>query len=135
MSGRVYELEHTVETDEIDFFGHVNNVVYLRWFVGAASAHCTAVGWPLKRMCKELGQGWIIRSHQLEYLIPVKPYQKVKISTWVESVKAASSERKYEVRDESGRVCAKGATVWVWIDYKTGRPIRIPKEMAESFGF
>ncbi|PIS46870.1 MAG: acyl-CoA thioesterase [Elusimicrobia bacterium CG08_land_8_20_14_0_20_51_18] len=135
MDKKRYEIEHVVEPDEIDAFRHVNNVVYLKWFIRIAAEHCASAGWSVKKMCEELGQGWIIKSHQLEYLIPVKPYQKVKIVTWVEYVKAASSERRYEALDERGRVCAKGSTIWVWVDYRTGRPLRIPAEIAKSFGF
>ncbi|GAB4029411.1 MAG: acyl-CoA thioesterase [Elusimicrobiota bacterium] len=129
-----FEFVHNVTPDEVDAFGHVNNVSYIRWFNFVAARHCQEVGHSGADMWKN-GFGWIIKSHKIDYIVPVKPYEKLKIYTEVVSVKAASSLRKYSVLNERGEVCATGETLWVWVDYKTGKPARIPEEVAAKFGF
>lgn len=131
---REYSLEHKVTADEIDAFGHVNNVVYLKWFNLIASKHCDQIGYGSAQMWQN-GFGWIIRSHKIDYLFPIKPYEEVKIKTKVESIRGAASLRSYEVVNFHGRLCAKGETLWVWVDYKTGLPCRIPAQFASAFGF
>lgn len=129
-----YTMNLKVNPDEIDAFGHVNNVAYLRWFNAAASRHCEAVGYGGDLMWKN-GFGWIIRSHAIEYLKPIKPYEEIKIITYVHEIKGAVSLRKYQVVDSLGNICAEGETRWVWVDYKSGRPCRVPKEVVSKFGF
>ncbi len=131
---REYSIRHTVTADEIDAFGHVNNVVYLKWFNWIASRHCDAAGYGGGQMWQN-SFGWIIRSHKIDYLYPVKPYEEVEIKTRVENVKGASSLRSYEIINSQGKICAKGETLWVWVNYKTGIPCRIPAEVSALFGF
>ena len=65
----LYQHSVTVPESAIDFLGHVNNLHYLAWMVEAAAAHSTHVGWPSKRYV-EMGAGFVVRSHQIEYLAP-----------------------------------------------------------------
>jgi len=130
---KALEFERKVKPEEIDGLGHVNNLVYLEWFVEAAAAHSRAVGWGLERMLA-MGEGWVVRRHEIDYLLPVKPDETVLIRTWVETAESASSERRYEIyRPSDGKQVCRGLTRWVWIDYKTGRPRRIPIEVTQAF--
>ena len=130
----VFELEHKVESGEIDGLGHVNNLVYLGWFIEAASAHSEAAGWAHERMIK-MSEGWVIRRHEIDYLAQVKPEDTVVIKTWIDSAERTSSVRKYEIiRPSDGKTVCRGLTVWVWINYNTGRVARIPQEVLTAFG-
>ena len=60
-----FEHHRTVRDDEIDFLGHVNNIVYLRWMLDAAIAHSTVQGWPNDRYFK-MGSGWVVRRVMLQ---------------------------------------------------------------------
>jgi acyl-CoA thioester hydrolase len=129
----VFEFERTVGPGDTDSLGHVNNQVYLDWFMDAATRHSAAVGWGLPRMIAE-GEGWVVRRHELDYLAQLLPGDKVLIRTWIESAEKASSVRRYEVlRPADGRVASAGLTVWVWIKYATGRPSRIPAALVGAF--
>ncbi|OGS56620.1 MAG: hypothetical protein A3J79_04000 [Elusimicrobia bacterium RIFOXYB2_FULL_62_6] len=129
----VFELEHKVSPDEIDGLGHVNNLVYLGWFIEAASAHSEAAGWPHTRMIN-MGEGWVIRRHEIDYLAQVMPQDTVVIKTWIDSAERTSSVRKYEIiRPLDGKTVCRGLTVWVWINYGTGRAARIPEELYGAF--
>jgi acyl-CoA thioester hydrolase len=130
---RPLEFEHQVTAAEIDGLGHVNNQVYLDWFMNAATRHSEAVGWDIGRLIK-LGEGWVVRRHEIDYLLPVLPGETVLMRTWVETAEKASSERYYEIfRKSDGKKVCRGKTMWVWINYITGRPARIPEAVIKDF--
>jgi acyl-CoA thioester hydrolase len=130
---KVIEFDHAVATDEIDGLGHVNNQVYLDWLMGAATRHSAAVGWDIGRLIA-MGEGWVVRRHEIDYLLPVLPGETVTLHTWIESVEKVSSERRYEIfRKSDGKKVCQGRTMWVWINYKTGRPCRIPEALIADF--
>jgi acyl-CoA thioester hydrolase len=128
-----FEYEQAVKPEEIDGLGHVNNQVYLDWFMEAATKHSEAVGWDIKRLIVS-GEGWVVRRHEIDYLLPVLPGETVRMRTWIETAAKASSERCYELfRLSDGKMVCCGRTVWVWINYKTGRPARIPEAVIKDF--
>ena len=47
---------------------------------------------------------------------------------------ARSSTRHYEVtREDDGMLLATAKTVWVFVDFRTGRPVRISDEVRSAF--
>ncbi len=131
---KIFEIRHTVRPEEIDGLGHVNNLVYLGWFMEAAEGHTTACGMPGRGMLAD-GEGWVVRRHEIDYLAQVRAADSVIIRTWIETAQKASSVRRYEIVNAAdGRPVCGGLTVWVWINYKTGRPARIPDRVYAAFG-
>src|SRR5215469_11143997 len=106
----VYRHEHVVQEAEIDLLGHVNNLEYIRWMLAAAVAHSDAQGWPTSAHL-ELGAGWVVRSHEIEYLQPAYLGERIVVRTWVADLKKVSSLRRYEIRREPDEtVLAKAST-------------------------
>ncbi len=129
-----FELRHKVAADEIDGLGHVNNLVYLGWFMDAATGHTAACGLSGEFML-EKGEGWVVRRHEIDYLAQVKPQDTVVVKTWIETAEKASSVRRYEIVNAAdGKLVCQGLTVWVWINYGTGRPARIPGKVYKAYG-
>ena len=130
---KVLDFEQRVAPEEIDGLGHVNNQVYLDWFMSAATRHSDLAGWSVAKMIT-MGEGWVVRRHEIDYLIPVLPADQVRMRTWVETAERASSERQYEIyRVSDGKIVCRGSTIWVWINFKTGRPARIPEAVIRDF--
>jgi acyl-CoA thioester hydrolase len=129
----VYEHHHTVLAEEIDALGHANNLVYLAWMQAAALAHSAVQGWPAQRY-HELGSGWVVRSHQIEYLRPAFAGEDIVVRTWVADFRKVSSLRRYKIIRPSGdRLLATAATDWVFVNYGTGLPVRVPPEIVAAF--
>ena len=128
----LFDYPHTVTHEDIDDLGHAGNYHYVKWMQHAAIAHSTANGWSPQRY-DELGAGWVIRSHKIIYLKPAFEGDEVIITTWVASVRAAASIRKYEIRNTVGVILARAETEWVFVNYEKQRPIRIPAEVAACF--
>mgnify|MGYP001413850053 CR=1 FL=1 len=117
----------------IDLNGHVNNVHYVQWMQEAAMAHSAALGWSTERFF-ELGRTWIIRSHTIEYFHSAYAGDTLEILTWVASFQKIRSLRKYKfIRPVDGTVLASAATVFIFCDLHTGRPISIPPEVCQAY--
>ena len=129
----VYRHEHVVQQAEIDLLGHVNNLEYIRWMLAAAVAHSDAAGWPTSAHLK-LGAGWVVRSHEIEYLQPAYVGEQIVVRTWVADLKRVTSLRRYEIRREPDEtVLARASTNWAFVDFKTGTLKRIPPEVIQAF--
>lgn len=129
----VFEYRHRVRDDEIDGLEHVNNLAYLRWMQSAAIAHSDAQGWPTAKYY-ELQAGWVVRSHQIEYLQPALPGDEVIVRTWIADMKKISSLRRYDiVRAADAARLAVAATNWAFIDFQSRRLTRIPDVVAAAF--
>jgi acyl-CoA thioester hydrolase len=129
----VYEHALTVRPDEIDEQGHVGNVHYVSWMQAAAVAHSSAQGWTPQRY-QDVGAGWVVRSHLIEYLQPAFEGERVVVRTWVADFRKVTSLRKYRIlRPADGALLARAETNWAFITRDTGAPRRVPPELAESF--
>ncbi len=131
-----FHFAHVVCDDEIDaVIGHVNNLAYLKWMQTAAMAHSAAQGWTAEAYQK-LGAGWVVRSHQIEYLRPAFPSDEIVVRTWVANFKKVTSLRRYEIVRGTGDgeiILAKAATDWAFIHFATHQLRRIPAEVSGAF--
>lgn len=118
-------------THDIDENGHVSNLVYLRWVQEVATAHSTALGWGYAEY-RKLGAVFVVRRHEIDYLAPVLADEEVIGETWVENWRAASCVRRTELA-RGAQIVARAATTWAFIQFATGRPIRIPDELRALF--
>jgi acyl-CoA thioester hydrolase len=129
----IFEYHLTVGNGDIDELGHANNVAYVAWMQSAAIAHTTAQGWPGERY-RERGFGWVARSHRIDYLKPAFARDELVIETWIASLGKATSMRRYRIlRRSDQQLLATAETNWAFVDYKSGKPIRIPAEIIHSF--
>jgi acyl-CoA thioester hydrolase len=133
MMPAMFHYPHTVTADEIDEQGHANNVVYVGWMQAAAIAHSAVLGWTAERYAA-MGMGWVARRHTIDYLQPAYAGEELIVETQVADMKKVTSTRVYRVlRRSDGAVLAKGETNWAFINYATGKPTRIPPEIAGAF--
>jgi acyl-CoA thioester hydrolase len=128
-----YRHSFQVDAQDIDALGHANNVVWVRWINEAAIAHATNVGLG-QEACRALGVLWVVRRHDLEYLLPAFAGETIEAFTWPETLRGASSLRR-TLFERAGQVLARAETTWVLIDLQTGRPRRAPSEMLTGYGF
>ena len=128
----IYEHLIEVPASAIDANGHANNVEFVRWMQEAAVAHADAVGCTAATLAA--GATWVVRSHKIEYRRPAFLGDHIHVRTWVQDFRRAFSLRKYEfVRAGEKAVLASGETDWVFLDVQTGRPRRIPENLAALF--
>ena len=126
-------LELTADPADIDQNGHINNVAYLRWVQEAAFSHSRAAGFDLD-LYRKMGGVFVVRKHELHYLLPTFAGDPLEVQTWIERWRAASCIRKTRIlRLSDQAVVARATTVWALVSTTTGRPIRVPVEISTAF--
>jgi acyl-CoA thioester hydrolase len=129
-----YVERRCVGADDIDAFGHVNNVRYVAWANDIAWAHSESLGLSFADY-KRIGAGCVVWRHEFDYLAPTIEGDAVEVATWIaENDGRLRLVRAYEFRNAGdGKPLFRGRTIFVAIDMKTGKPVRMPKEFAETY--
>ncbi|BFV56901.1 thioesterase family protein [Kitasatospora sp. CMC57] len=113
---------------DMDAFGHVNNVVFLRYLEEARIdfmfTQAAAAG------AGEFAGGSVVARHEIDYKRPlVHRPEPVTIETWVTKIGGASLTVSYEIKDTAAdgteTVYVRASTVVVPYDLAAGRPRRI----------
>ncbi|MGW6457013.1 acyl-CoA thioesterase [Streptomyces sp. NPDC055078] len=114
---------------DMDAFGHVNNVVFLRYLEEARIDFMFRLqpgdGSP------SFSGGSVVARHEIDYVRPlVHRHEPVVVESWVTRINAASLTIAYEVKDTEGasQVYVRASTVVVPYDLGAGRPRRISAE-------
>ncbi len=108
----------------MDAYGHVNNVVFLRYLEEARIDF-------LFRPDKDFQQGSVVARHEIDYKRQlVHRHAPVDIELWVTQIRAASFTLTYEVKD-GDQVYVRASTVIVPFDFEAQRPRRITQEERE----
>ncbi|CAM5741667.1 acyl-CoA thioesterase [Streptomyces hirsutus] len=109
---------------DMDAYGHVNNVVFLRYLEEARIDF-------LFRPDKDFQQGSVVARHEIDYKRQlVHRHAPVDIELWVTQIRAASFTLTYEVKD-GDQVYVRASTVIVPFDFEAQRPRRITQEERE----
>ncbi|MFI1165173.1 acyl-CoA thioesterase [Streptomyces sp. NPDC020801] len=109
---------------DMDAYGHVNNVVFLRYLEEARIDF-------LFRPDKQFKQGSVVARHEIDYKRQlVHRHAPVDIELWVTEIRAASFTLAYEVKD-GDQIYVRAATVIVPFDFEAQRPRRITAEERE----
>lgn len=125
MDGYPVELEIPVAWGDMDAFGHVNNTVYFRWFESARMALFERIGISPERPEKV---GPIVATTSCDYLVPVKYPATVTVGARVLRIGNTSFVIENEATLD-GVPVARGTTVMVLIDYRSGETVPVPDEM------
>jgi acyl-CoA thioester hydrolase len=149
----VYVAHFRVRNHELDSLGHVNNATYLNYLEQAAIDHAAAAGFSEERL-REIGGVFVARRHEIDYLQPARAGDWLRVVTWPVELGAAKAVRAYEISRLPNQIVgsppadgihapaeiepaidpiAKAQTVWAFVDVQTGRPRRIPPEIASEF--
>lgn len=116
--------------EDIDALGHVNNAVWVRWIQDVAAAHWLAVADP----AHVAAWLWVVTRHEIDYLRPLREGERVTARTWIaDPPKGARFDRHMEFVGADGRPHVRARTTWAIIDRATGRPARVPAEVAAPF--
>lgn len=128
-----YTRRFRVRHYECDAYGHLNNVNYVRYMQETALDASADRGWDMARY-DALGQYWIVRETQIEYLRPLLFNDEVDVTTWVANFRRVQSLRKYAFhRVSDGALVAQAASNWVFLEWPSMRPARIPQELMDDF--
>ena len=129
----VFSMQRIVEWRDIDPMQHVNNATYLAYMDDCGVQVSRAYGWSMDRMASE-GFGIITRRNRIDYRQSAVLDDDLIITTWASSVLSSSATRHYAItRADDGALLAQANALYVWVDIKSHRPIRIPDYFLKDF--
>ena len=125
-----FEREFTARPEHIDAMGHVNNIVWAQWVQDIATAHWEAAAEPVHAAAYL----WLVTRHEIDYRGNVSEGENVTAETWIEGdPRGATSVRRVDFHDASGKLIVSAATTWAMLDRASGRLARVRPEIVAPF--
>jgi acyl-CoA thioester hydrolase len=123
-------IELPVQWGEMDAFGHVNNVTYLRWFESARIAFFEQA----KVMTQMPRVGPIMARQSIDYRLPLHYPDQVLVSCGVTSIGKSSLQLAMRLRSRAHdrAIAAEGDAVIVMFDYEAGKKALVSDELRAS---
>jgi acyl-CoA thioester hydrolase len=126
---RLFRVRHY----ELDAFGHVNGVNLVRYMQEAAIEASTDLGFS-PDWYQQHGVGWVVRRLSVRYFSPAVYGDEVAAATWLSGLRGVRSIREYDLTlSHDGKRVARGRAEWVYMNFQTGEPTRIPDAWANAF--
>jgi acyl-CoA thioester hydrolase len=123
-------IEVTVSWGEMDAMGHVNNIVYFRYFESARIAYFERLGF-LDEM-RETGVGPILASTHCRFRIPLTYPDRVLVGASASELKEDRFVMRYRVVSESkDAIAAEGDGLIVSYDYRNERKAPLPQSVRQ----
>jgi len=117
-----------IEPADIDFMGHVNNSVYLKWVQEAVIAYWRRMA-PAEAVAQHL---WVALKHEITYRKPAFLEDDVVATVLLEKVQGARAFYETVIR-RGGEVLAEVKSSWCCLDAETLRPARLAQGVIDRF--
>jgi YbgC/YbaW family acyl-CoA thioester hydrolase len=126
---RLFRVRHY----ELDAFGQVNGVNLVRYMQEAAIEASTALGFGMD-WYNERGVGWVVRRLSVRCFAAASYGDEVAVATWLSGLRGVRSIREYDLTlSRDGSRIARGRAEWVYMNFQTGEPTRVPDAWADAF--
>jgi acyl-CoA thioester hydrolase len=121
-------IEIPVVWGEMDAMGHVNNIVYFRYFENARIAYFEKIDFI--HFMNETGIGPILAATQCKFRLPLTYPDKVSIGAKIAKLEDASlTMAYYVVSHKHQKIAAEGEGMIVSYDYRGNKKVSIPDEI------
>ena len=117
-----------VEAGDIDFMGHVNNSVYLKWVQDAVIAYWRRVA-PAEAVARHL---WVALRHEITYRRPAFLEDNVVAQVAAEGMQGARAFFHTLIK-RGEEVLAEVKSSWCCLDAETQRPARLDRDVVRRF--
>lgn len=124
------EREFTVRTYDIDFAGHVSNIVYLRWLEDLRLAVLEEY-FPLEDSMA-VGIAPVLTRTEIDYTSAVRLFEPVRGRMWAGDLGSMRMELHAEIV-AGDRICARARQEGVYINLDSHRPLPVPEQLATIY--
>ncbi|MGF7151922.1 YbgC/YbaW family acyl-CoA thioester hydrolase [Sphingomonas zeicaulis] len=128
MDALTQDLAVDAEPSDIDFMGHVNNAVYLKWVQNVVIAHWQRIAGP-EAVAAHV---WVALRHEIVYRRPAFLNDRLVVTAVLEQVRRESAFYETTVR-RGGDVLARVKSRWCCLDARTLRPTRLGGDIVKRF--
>ncbi len=124
-------IEIPVAWGEMDSMGHVNNIIYFRYFESARMIYLERIGFLEEK--DRSGVGPILASTRCDFRKPLIFPDKISVGVRVDDIEADRFVTYYcLVSHKLGKVAAEGEGLVVCYDYENGRKAELPEPIRKA---
>ncbi|MCX7699356.1 MAG: acyl-CoA thioesterase [Gemmataceae bacterium] len=128
LSGWPVVIEQPIAWGDMDSYGHVNNVMYFRYFENARLEYFRRLGWAVA--VRPSGIGPIVHSTQCRFRRPLDWPDRIAVGARVRDMSDDRFTLEHQLISEKlGAVAAEGWSIIVTYDYAAGTKAAIPDEL------
>lgn len=124
------QVRFPVAYGEMDFYQHVNNVNYFRYFENARAKYFEELG--IWEMRINAGKAAVLAEAKCKYLQSLFYPDNLIVGARVRSVGQTSFIQEYLIVSEKLGVAAVGEGILVMYDFNKSEKIRVPEEIREA---
>ena len=117
-------LELEVYSFQIDFMGHVSNIVYVQWMEIARAKLLDAIGLPLAATIKQ-GFAPVLVQTSITYKSPLYLGDRVRLELWLSELRQASAIMQFRFYNSQAALAAQGWQKGLFVDRATLQPKRL----------
>jgi acyl-CoA thioester hydrolase len=126
------EFNVPIYTFQIDFAGHVSNIVYIQWMEIARTELLRAIGLAVEDLF-EKGIAPILKSTEIVYKEALYLGDQVRVQVWLSELRHASARMEIRFYKDGDVLAASGSQLGLFFDLKAMRPYRLSREMRTAF--
>ncbi len=113
-----------IDWSEMDLFGHVNNVAFMKYIQAARVNYWEKAG--IIQMYAETKKGPMLASTGCTFLKPLHYPGNIIIQTTLEFIKTTSFGLHHQILNEKNEICAEAHDVVVFFDFNLNTKMEIP---------
>lgn len=129
----MYQFESRIRYSEADVNCSLTLSALLNYYQDCSVFHSEAAGVGIGYLEKN-HMAWMLSSWQVCLNELPKLGDKVQIQTWAHGMKGFYGYRNFSMNRTDGSRLAYADSTWVLIDTVSGRPVKVPQEMSETYG-
>ena len=131
LAGQPVIVELPIQWGDQDAFGHVNGVVYFRWFETARVEYLHRSG--LGHLMSRQGVGPILAAIKCDYRRQLKHPDTICVSASIADIGRSSMKMRHLIYSQSQQlIVAEGESTVVMFDYSAQRATRVPDEVRQQ---
>ena len=125
----MYEMQGQIRYSEVDAQGKLSIPALLNYFQDSCTFQSETLGIGLKYLM-ERQIGLVLTSWQICINRMPEMGEEVVTQTWPYAFRGIFGHRNFCMRDKNGEVLAYANSIWILMDLSTGKPMRVPEEIA-----
>lgn len=122
-----------IYTYQIDFVGHVNNIIYIQWMENGRVKLLEAIGMPAHEIAHTEEIFPILAETNIHYKRPLFLNNTVTVECWVSKLNNASAILEFRFFNEKNELCATGWQKGLFINRNSMRPARLTENHRKAF--
>lgn len=123
-------LKLRIDWAELDLFGHVNNVMFLKYAQAARLHYWEQIG--LYESFKETGIGSMVASVSCHFRKPLYYPGDVVIQSTMLYIKNTSFSLQHLILDDNGEIAAEATDIQVMYDFNKNEKLAVPQAIRDA---